>query len=349
MARLEGVAKAQYYPTPASVMERVAGLVRPRQPSHRRAVRLLDPCCGTGSALRQLADALGGETYGIELEAGRAEESRRTVDHVIGGSAFAVRIANEAFSCLFLNPPYDEGVSGKRLEHSFLTTFTRALAPAGLLVYIVQQTRLAQSARFLSAHYENLHCYRFPDPEYAAFRQVVLLGRKRKVQAVAPEQRSAIERWSMVELPVLPEVGTISLSLDLPSLLARPVVFASQFTSPEEAASEARYQGLWTNAALVERLWPSDERSVRPLMPLRRGHLALMLAAGFLNNLVLEDGDRRVLVRGRITKVRRPVESADPGVEVEREYLCTSVVMLDLVTGDFEDIDQGGDLAEAAS
>ena len=62
MARLEGIAKAGYYPTPSSVVERVAALIRPAHPTTRQAVRLLDPCCGTGAALRQLADAVDGET-----------------------------------------------------------------------------------------------------------------------------------------------------------------------------------------------------------------------------------------------------------------------------------------------
>ncbi len=68
--RLEGVAKAGYYPTPPSVVERIAALIRPAAHSPRQAVRLLDPCCGTGAALRQLADTVGGETQGIESLAG---------------------------------------------------------------------------------------------------------------------------------------------------------------------------------------------------------------------------------------------------------------------------------------
>jgi hypothetical protein len=47
--------------------------------------------------------------------------------------------------------------------------------------------------------------------------------------------------------------------------------------------------------------------------------------------------------------VSRPVESADPDVEVEREFLRTSVVMLDLETGEFEDIQQGGQRTEASA
>lgn len=100
--RLEALSKAGYYPTPPSVVERVAALVRPARSTPRQAVRLLDPCCGTGAALRYLADAVGGETYGIEIEGQRAEEARQVLDHVIHASAFAVRLAHDAFSCLFL-------------------------------------------------------------------------------------------------------------------------------------------------------------------------------------------------------------------------------------------------------
>jgi type I restriction-modification system DNA methylase subunit len=58
--RLEGVAKAGYYPTPLSVVERIAALIRPAANSPRQAVRLLDSCCGTGAALGQITDAVGG-------------------------------------------------------------------------------------------------------------------------------------------------------------------------------------------------------------------------------------------------------------------------------------------------
>ncbi len=350
MARLEGVAKAQFYPTPPSVVERVAALVRPAPRSHRRITRLLDPCCGAGDALRQFADAIGGgETYGIEIERYRADEARGALDHLIAGSAFAVRLGHEAFSCLWLNPPYDEGDGGKRLEHSFLTTLSRVLAPGGLLVCIVPQARLAQSARYLASRYEGLRCYRFQDPEYDAFRQCVAIGKKRATQVVAADAQAQVEAWATAPLPELPAPGSVPPVYELPALPAGPVVFASQFFEPETAAAEARLRGLWSNTALVERFWPAEERPVRPLMPLRRGHLAVLIAAGFLDNVLIDDGSRRVLVKGRITKVSRPVESADPDVEVEREFLRTSVVMLDLRTGEFEDIQHGGELTEASA
>jgi hypothetical protein len=107
VTRIEGVAKAGYFPTPPSAVEPIAALIRPAAHSLRQAVRLLDPCCGTGAALRQLADAVGGQTYGVEIARDRADEAQVALDHVICGSAFAVRLAHGAFSCLWLNPPYD--------------------------------------------------------------------------------------------------------------------------------------------------------------------------------------------------------------------------------------------------
>ncbi len=128
------------------------------------------------------------------------------------------------------------------------------------------------------------------------------------------------------------------------------MLFASQFFDPEVAAQQARQSGLWASPALAERLWPAEERPVRPLMPLRRGHLAVLIAAGFLNNILLEAGPstgsgqapRRILVKGRTYKEMVPVDSGDPDVEVEREVLRTSVMALDVRTGRFEVIGHGG-------
>lgn len=96
---------------------------------------------------------------------------------------------------------------------------------------------------------------------------------------------------------------------------------------------------------------------MRPLMPLRRGHLAVLIAAGFLNNILLQAdpstgsgrAGRHVLVKGRTYKESVPVESGDPEVEIEREVLRTSVVALDLRTGRFDVIQQSGSVgAEGA-
>jgi ubiquinone/menaquinone biosynthesis C-methylase UbiE len=343
MSRLEGIAKAGYFPTPPDVVDRVACLIQQAGSEPHRAIRLIDPCCGTGAALKQLADQVGGETFGIEIASDRFEEARHVLDHTLHASALTARLANAAFSCLFLNPPYEYDDESRRLEHAFLTETSRVLCPGGLLVYIVPKHRLAVSARYLAGHYTRFSCCRFPDPEFEAYKQVVLLAVKRDTPINDAGAREQLASWSLRdELPVLPVAGTGQAIHGLPSLAPGPVLFSSLFFDPQAAAAEARQYGLWHSPAVAERLWPGEERPVRPLMPLRRGHLALLIAAGFLNNLVLDSDGRRLLVKGRTYKEQVEVASDDPDLKIEREVLRTSVVTLDLADGAFQTIEHGG-------
>jgi len=289
-----------------------------------------------------LAHALGAESFGIELSEERAIAARDRLDHVLHTSAFSVRLANGAFSCLFLNAPYDYDDESRRLEHAFLTSLTRSLCPSGVLVFLVPQSRLSVSARYLASHYSRFQAFRFPAPEYRDFRQVVLFAIRKPKAAPDPTAQADLEGWSHGELAPLPDAPAGPM-LVVPSLSIGDVLFASLFFDPQQAAAEAQRRGAWVQPDLAEQLWPPDEQPVRPLMPLRRGHLALLIAAGMLNNCVLSQGERRVLVKGHTFKELVPVESGDDDVEVLREVLRTSIAVLDLATGEIEIVDEDGD------
>ena len=126
----------------------------------------------------------------------------------------------------------------------------------------------------------------------------------------------------------------------VPSLPSDHILFAPLAFDPQQAAVEARRRGAWTQPELAEQLWPPDEQPTRPLMPLRRGHLALLIAAGMLNNCVLDQGDQRVLVKGRTYKESVRIDSDDDDVEIQREILRTSVAVLDLASGSLEIVEQ---------
>lgn len=344
MSRIESVAKGGYYPTPPRVAEAIARFLVPASTNGKRVVRLLDPCAGTGEVAATIAKSLGAQRFGIELNAERAEAARAHLDHVLETSAFTVRLANGAFSCLFLNPPYHHDDEKRRLEHAFLTSVTRALCPGGVLVFLIPQRRLAISARYLASHYAGFRAYRFPDPEYAAFRQMVLFA-VRKPQATPDSTAQAhLETWSRDELPLLPESPMDGSPLSVPSLPGGEVLFASLFFDPLKAAAEAHRHGVWVQPEFTEQLWPVDEQPVRPLMPLRKGHLALLIAAGMLNNIVLNQNGHQVLVKGRTYKEPVPVDSGDEQTEIEREVLRTAITVFDLRTGVLEVVDQGSGL-----
>ena len=101
--RLEGQIKMGYYSTPLSIVERVRSFLR----FPKETTTILDPCCGEGLAVKGLAEDVEAATYGIELDKKRAEEAKGNLDYVLPFGYEEVRITNNAFSILWLNPPYD--------------------------------------------------------------------------------------------------------------------------------------------------------------------------------------------------------------------------------------------------
>ena len=343
--RLAAQAKGGFYPTPPRVTEMLAGLVYPGSGRYRHqdTIRLLDPCCGAGEAAAQLAERLREraevpvESYGVELHRERAEAASGVLDRALAADLFQTSIANGVFSLLLLNPPYDFDGETKRAEHRFLTHCTRYLADDGVLLFIVPRARLAVSARYLASHYRNIQCWAFPSPEREVFDQVVLLGYRRTDPRLDVYAEEEIKEWA--------EGGEMeALSSDAyPAYRVSPagagdVLFATRTVDPLAAAAEARRSGLWASAAVTDSLWPAREPKVRPLMPLRRGHMAMLVAAGFLDNLQLEADGRRILVKGRTSKEMVLAETTEE-TEVYRERLKTTVVALDLGDGAITDID----------
>ena len=82
--RLAAQAKGGYYPTPDRVVDMIAGLIDTPYGYHhynRETLRILDPCCGGGDAVAQLAEELRHrgdlpvETFGVELHRDRAQQA----------------------------------------------------------------------------------------------------------------------------------------------------------------------------------------------------------------------------------------------------------------------------------
>ena len=342
--RLGALAKGGYYPTPEHVVDLIADLIHTPTGYYyrdRETLRILDPCCGAGDALQRLAErldrpnAIPVETYGVELHRDRAEEAEKRLHRTLASDLFATSIANGAFGLLVLNPPYDWDAEDKRVEHSFLNHCTRYLAENGLLVFIVPRQRLSYSARYLSTHYGRMRCWSFPVPERELFDQVVLMAYRKADPVPDAAAESMVMEWSLGEPEPLrsypyPEYTPATSPIG-------DILFATRTVDPVAAAAEARRSGLWASAEITDSLWPAKDNRTRPLMPLRRGHMAMLVAAGFLDNLVLESEDRRILVKGRTSKEMVMVEDS-PEKEVHRERLKTTVVALDLDDGEITDI-----------
>jgi hypothetical protein len=76
-------------------------------------------------------------------------------------------------------------------------------------------------------------------------------------------------------------------------------------------------------------------------MPLRQGHLAQLIAAGFINNQVLEKGRKKLLIKGRTVKETVMMPSSDEETKIERDVIHTTIMALD-ERGRFMEIGEGG-------
>ena len=260
--RLAAQAKGGFYPTPERVVDLLAGLIHtPTGYYHRdrETLRILDPCCGAGEALAQLAErmdvpnAIPIETYGVELHRDRAEEAEKRLGHALASDLFATSVANGAFGLLLLNPPYDYDSEDKRTEHAFLTQTTRYLAEGGLLVFIVPRQRLAVSARYLSTHYGRTRCWAFPDPEREVFDQVVLMAYRKADPVPDAHAESMVLEWAVGEPePMRPDPYPPFTPKTTPS---GDILFTTRTVDPVAAAAEARRSGLWTSTEITDTLW----------------------------------------------------------------------------------------------
>jgi SAM-dependent methyltransferase len=184
MARLINAEKMGFFATPPRVTALITQWLQ--APQGENLCRLLDPCCGEGVALAQIAEALSGkcETWGVELSPARAAAAGERLDRVYNTAWQFTRAGRESVSLLYLNPPYDHDLDGTdgRLEIEFLRTTLNTLVYDGLLVYVVPQHLLGhpEAARLLAGHFTALVVRRFPDGEYERFKQVVVFGRRQR-------------------------------------------------------------------------------------------------------------------------------------------------------------------------
>lgn len=330
--RLEAQAKAGFYPTPSKVVDIIKTWFGEKMKGPRR---LLDPCCGTGEPPAQIATAAGCDAYGVEINSERARVAKNILTKVVAGDLFSVRARPGAFSILYLNPPYDFDAEDGRTELSFLKHTLPYLAPRGLLFFVAPQKRITpRIARVLSAHFEDLKIRRFSTDEFKAFGQIVIAGIKKARTEMDGEVLASLSQIPAVDLP---EMHRKEFSFSVPAVAKDFFIRSSEF-GPDELAEELKASTLWKEPALG--LIEEEEQirpALQPLMPPRKAHLAMLIAAGLINNQILEANGRKLLIKGTAKKViDRCEEETEKGIKItEKERIVTQINAIDLNTGEY--------------
>ena len=288
--RPPAIERMGYYPTDEAVVEIIRTYLIPSAEKGR----LFDPCAGEGKAAASLGKALNCETWGVELSPERAEKAQAVLDKVYQAPWQACALSDESISWLYLNPPYefDRFDGQKRLEWDFLKTTSSKLMRGGLLTCIIPQKILGmlEVARFLAGHYEAISIYRFPDGLYEKFKQVVVLAYKRKVYQL-PTDRQVLSLQSLATTELEPfEVADepIYELLPAPSRAAngKPIVFKRTDWEPEEVVEATMEAGVQNTSEWLDLIHPTRglTQLAQPVMPLKKGHIAMRATRSHLNN-----------------------------------------------------------------
>jgi len=301
---------------------------------------VLDPCAGTGAALASLTAGATASRYAVELDAYRAEEATKTVDHVIHGNCFDVHCAVESFSALFLNPPYDHEISegrNARMERLFLEHTYRWLKQTGVLVLVVPGIRLSDCSDVLSVHFRDKAVYRLSEPEAVRYNQIVLFGVRR-----TRKEREQLKDWEVQRAKA--KLTALGRNYDeLPVLPDHP---DRQFQVPPSGPAQLIYRGLPLDT--LEDLLPASvayrqagrilfapeiRATGRPLTPLHGGQVGLLTTSGLLNGIFGEGLDRHVALWESVKVTDRFEETDENEVttirERERFTQCLTVVYAD--------------------
>ncbi len=344
MARLGSQAKAGFYPTPESVCELLKAKILF---DLEKAARLLDPCCGKGKTLSRLADGTPSlTTYGIELDHQRAHEARSRLTKVLWGDALTeMQVSPNAFGLLYLNPPYDDGVSDgakpQRLEVQFLRRYLGTLQQGGYLVLVIPYYILKHCAKPL-ARYFKVQVVGFPEEEFQTFRQCIVFGRKKLLvpKEEAEQTQAHLEELAGMEPDVfMDEVETLEsiapVSITVPAPVKPLTTFRAKNIDPLEAIPLVRKAGILKN--VLAELTPRKNNEIRPLTPLENGHLALMLAGGYMNGAIEKDG-RQLVIKGVVHKSEKVInvrenDSGEGAITTRDQYIPT-VKVIDMQTAE---------------
>src|SRR5260370_25104359 len=134
--RLPGRERLGFYPLPLREAERIRRILA--FPDKQYCA--LDPCVGDGAAFAEIASSKRVLRYGVELDAGRAQQARTKGIEVIHGNCFDVQCPVESFSLIYLKPPYDFEIGEEQsqlMEELFLEHVYPGLKTGGILGFVV--------------------------------------------------------------------------------------------------------------------------------------------------------------------------------------------------------------------
>ncbi len=177
----------------------------------------LDPSIGDGKAIltvmgKTKETGKNLKIYGVELN----DDTYRTVKDTEGIDQCLKAdflndtiISHNAFSFIFMNPPYGTSEEKTRYELDFLRKVTPYAAKEAVMVFILPQY-VGMEEELLDEwcrHFDSRFVYRFQDNEYEKYKQIVLIGQRKSSDERDKDEEQRLRSVISLnrEMPVIPE------------------------------------------------------------------------------------------------------------------------------------------------
>ncbi|RJG21367.1 DUF6094 domain-containing protein [Paenibacillus thiaminolyticus] len=287
MARLGSESKAGYFATPMEELSLLCSKLKCEVDQEHERIRILDPCCGEGTALRLLHSRfreidVWTETYGVELEKSRYEAASQTEIDVVIHDGYENLRTEPKFSLLWLNPPYQDGF-GERAELTFLRRLTSAkygvLQKDGILMFCIPQYVLKDTASILSGRFRNFRVYRFTDGNYDVFKQIVVIATLGK----GPDSKENYKLLKSIgegTKEILPTFAEIEQDIIIPASTEDLMVFRAGRLHPDELKTDLKNSSVFHEVEKRFMHQCQDIEMKRPMLPLKPTHMGVAIAAG---------------------------------------------------------------------
>jgi 16S rRNA G966 N2-methylase RsmD len=298
-------------------------------------VTMLDPCCGEGVALETLAGGIH-HTIGVELNQDRYVEARQRLNVCLHSDALMqTKYTQSKLDFLFLNPPYGDSATNKRLEYAFVRRYSQSLASGGLMVLLIPATQVTEDfLKYLMSNFDMKSAGLAPERKY---NQWIFIGSKVRRRNPTKQIINEVLETAKIdyETPLIPAVCKCSNE--------NFEITTSKITQEQVSYAIEGKASLW-DAYFDSQIVSKATSNIQPLMELTDWFITMGILGGTISG-ILDNGNMKVLLRG---KVHKEFGKAVYGHnDKEENYTQTEVFVPKILALNVkEDSDEFGDIYE---
>lgn len=337
--------KGAYY-TDADHCRRIGKLFR-----FSGEVSVLEPCIGDASAVEALLENVEKvepvHVFGVEIdeEVFHEVKEKPVVEYCLNADFLTeVKITPKSFSFCFTNPPYmTTGENrGERMEQRFINNIFGYMRANGYMVLVISFPTICEEtfSRELLSRFSCEGIWRFDEKEYAKFKQVVFVGRRRQhIGMFASEYRQFMNSLKLELLPFLPEADDEpGMKYEVPESRSQNIdIFMESHFKAEQYFELLKDSTLY--GMIGKRIFLAPYVAVefgQPPLPLKTDLMYLTATAGGGQGIVGTEEEHDVHLQRGVAKVvgERTVESLEDEERMIEKVRTYTRISLNVIEND---------------